>query len=110
MFRIIVALLILVTVSTYADDKALHDPTTPLKGMSSGAKSTERSDIDLLQLRAVIRGNGRTRAIINGKTCYIADACFGYQVYAIEKSSVILVQEGGKDSIKLSLFSSEGKK
>ena len=44
MFRIIVALLILVTVSTYADDKALHDPTTPLKGMSNGAKQTERSD------------------------------------------------------------------
>jgi len=100
---------LLVPVS-FAEDFQLHDPTAPLVGMSFSSGANDKSPIEDLKLQAIMRGNGRTRAIVNGKTCYIAEECFGYKVYAINKSDILLKKDNNPSVVRLSLFTSKVQK
>ena len=110
MLKKIFMISVLMVPAAYAEDFQLHDPTAPLVGMSSSSAVGEKSSAEDLTLQAIMRGNGRTRAIVNGKTCYIAEDCFGYKVYAINKSDILLKKDNTPAVVKLSLFTSKVQK
>lgn len=107
--KIIILSALLIPVA-YAEDFQLHDPTTPLSGMSTSTSSDSKNSAEELKLQAIMRGNGRTRAIVNGRTCYISEECFGYRVYAINKSDILLKKDNNPVLVKLSLFTSKVQK
>ena len=101
--KIIILSAMLIPVA-YAEDFQLHDPTTPLSGMSTSTSSDSKNSAEELKLQAIMRGNGRTRAIVNGRTCYISEEC------AINKSDILLKKDNNPVLVKLSLFTSKVQK
>ena len=87
-----------------AEAGGLRDPTTPLYGTVQTAAS--HSEKGSLKLQAVMRGNGRDRAVISGQTCYVGQKCHGYVLISLTKSSAVMVAPQGDERLELSLYTS----
>ncbi|WP_274967809.1 MSHA biogenesis protein MshK [Succinimonas amylolytica] len=104
-----VKLSLVLTVTAYlcfgaAEAGVLRDPTTPLYGtVQTAASNTGKGS---LKLQAIMRGNGRARAVISGQTCYLGQKCQGYVLISLTKSSAIMIAPQGDERLELSLYTS----
>lgn len=94
-----------------SDDK-LRDPTTPLLSQYSNIKNNKSSDneVNSLQLQAILTVGLHKKAIINSKSCYLGQECFGYNLIEIGTKKVVLKDKDSGNKLTLSLYSSRIKK
>lgn len=76
------------------------DPTRPLVPGVASAHHNPQGDI---VLQSIIRRQGETKAVINGKVVSVGDAFNEYQVLEIKNKRVIL--KSAQQRLELSLFS-----
>lgn len=80
---------------------ANQDPTKPLNANFQSSTNTAKKS--RLVLQSIIQGNGKPRAIINGKMMKVGAYISGYKLVSITKNSVLLVS--AERELQLPLFS-----
>jgi hypothetical protein len=101
---ILMMLILFVSSQNALAEVYLRDPTTPVKGGVVVSDFTSE-DNGSLKLQAVFVGNGKSRAIIDGKTCSLGEECGGYILTTITSKGVILTSLDHKEKLTLPLYS-----
>lgn len=79
---------------------AALDPTQPPLNASVGVPAAEESAQPLV-LQAIVRGAGRTRAVINGQNLQVGDSLNGMRVNAIYPHAVLIERNGQQELLRL---------
>lgn len=106
---ILLTLIAVASISNVVADEYLRDPTTPIKSSAIVSDFTS-DDNGSLRLQAVFVGNGKSRAIIDGKTCYLGEECGGYTLTSVSNNGVVLTSLDYTEKLTLPLYSFGNKK
>ena len=99
MYKVILLILLLLP-SAFIYSWQGMDPTRPL--IPGGTSATQNTNGGMV-LQSIIRQQGITKAVINGKVVSVGDTLDDYQVTAISARAVML--KSAQQQLKLSLFS-----